>query len=150
MNKWRLFLITLLGVVTLSVSAAPEEKTQKAPKTKEKTIKVEEPKRVYMYGVSVNFNDSTVYLTDVQRLDDVIINAEGAIKNHSGYSLQLKVYLEGTLGKVNQTCAVIYSDKKKKLEREDSGGGATYLRTPLDGRAMAFRFCEVQRERASS
>ncbi len=117
MNKWRLFLITLLGVVTLSVSAAPEEKTQKAPKTKEKTIKVEEPKRVYMYGVSVNFNDSTVYLTDVQRLDDVIINAEGAIKNHSGYSLQLKVYLEGTLGKVNQTCAVIYSDKKKKLER---------------------------------
>lgn len=117
MNKWRLFLITLLGVVTLSVSAAPEEKTQKAPKTKEKTIKVEEPKRVYMYGISVNFNDSTVYLTDVQRLDDVIINAEGAIKNHSGYSLQLKVYLEGTLGKVNQTCAVIYSDKKKKLER---------------------------------
>ena len=117
MNKWRLFLIALLGVFTLSVSAAPEEKTQKAPKTKEKTIKVEEPKRVYMYGVSVNFNDSTVYLTDVQRLDDVIINAEGAIKNHSGYSLQLKVYLEGTLGKVNQTCAVIYSDKKKKLER---------------------------------
>lgn len=117
MNKWRLFLIALLGVFTLSVSAAPKEKAQKAPKTKEKTIKVEEPKRVYMYGVSVNFNDSTVYLTDVQRLDDVIINTEGAIKNHSGYSLQLKVYLEGTLGKVNQTCAVIYSDKKKKLER---------------------------------
>lgn len=119
MNKWRLFLIALLGVLTLSVSAAPKEKTQteKTPKTKEKTIKAKEPKLVYIYGVSVNFNDSIVYLTDVQRLDSVIINEEGAIQNHVGYSMQLKVYLEGTLGKVNQTCAVIYSDKKKKLER---------------------------------
>ena len=119
MNKWRLFLIALLGVLTLSVSAAPKEKTQKekAPKVKEKTIKAEEPKRVYMYGISVNFNDSVVYLTDVQRLDDIIINAEGAMQNYAGYSLQLKVYLEGSLGKVNQTCAVIYADKKRKLEK---------------------------------
>ena len=119
MNKWRLFLIALLGVLTLSVSAAPKEKTQKekAPKVKEKTIKAEEPKRVYMYGISVNFNDSVVYLTDVQRLDSVIIDDEGAIQNYAGYSMQLKVYLEGTLGKVNQTCAVVYSEKKKKLEK---------------------------------
>ena len=42
------------------------------------------------------------------------------------------------------------ASKKLKLGREDSGGGARYLRTPLDGRAMAFGFWEVQRERASS
>ena len=40
--------------------------------------------------------------------------------------------------------------KKKKLEREASRAGARYLRTPLDGRVMAFRVWEVQRERASS
>ena len=107
MSKWKVYLICLLGMVQFTAIAAPKEKKDKS----------ERPRRVYMFGAAMGFNDSTVYLTDVQRLDDVIINAEGAIKNHSGYSLQLKVYLEGTLGKVNQTCAVIYSDKKKKLER---------------------------------
>lgn len=120
MNKWRLFLIALLGMVALSVSATPKEKTakeEKVPKVKKKTIKAEKPKTVYMYGMSINFNDSVVYITSVQRLDSVIIDEEGALQNQAGYTMQLKVYLEGTLNKVNQTCAVIYSDKKKKLEK---------------------------------
>ncbi len=107
MKKWRLFLICLLGALQLSAFAAPKEKKEKS----------EEPKRVYMYGVAVNFNDSTVYLTDVQHLDSMVINPDGSLQNYVGYSLQLKVYLEGTLGETNQTCAVIYSDKKKKLEK---------------------------------
>lgn len=107
MKKWRLILICLFGALQLSASAAPKEKKEKS----------EEPKRVYMYGVAVNFNDSTVYLTDVQHLDSMIIRPDGSLQNHAGYSLQLKVYLEGTLGEINQTCAVIYSDKKKKLEK---------------------------------
>lgn len=107
MKKWRLFLICLIGALQLSAFAAPKEKKAKS----------EEPKRVYMYGVAVNFNDSTVYLTDVQHLDSVVINPDGSLQNYVGYSLQLKVYLEGTLGETYQTCAVIYSDKKKKLEK---------------------------------
>lgn len=107
MKKWRIVLVGLLGVLQLSAFAAPKEK-------KEKT---EEPKRVYMYGIAVNFNDSTVYLTDMQYLDDMVIQPNGSLQNYANYSLQLKVYLEGTLGETNQTCAVIYSDKKKKLEK---------------------------------
>lgn len=107
MKKWKFFLICLLGMMQLSAIAAPKEKKQKA----------EEPKRVYMYGVAINFNDSIVHLTDVQYLDSVIINIDGALQNYSSYSQQLKVYLESTLGENNQTCAVIYSDKKKKLEK---------------------------------
>ena len=113
MNKWKAFLICLLGALTLSATAAPKEKKEK----KEKKQKVAEPQRVYMYGMSVNLNDSTVYLTDVQYLDDIIINTDGSLQNYAGYSMQLKVYLEGTLGNVNQTCAVVYSHKKKKLEK---------------------------------
>ena len=29
----------------------------------------------------------------------------------------MKIFLESTLGESNQTCAVIYSDNKKKLEK---------------------------------
>lgn len=105
MKKWRILLICLFGALQLSAFATPKEE------------KTEEAKRVYMYGVAVNFNDSTVYLTDVQHLDNVIIRPDGSLQNYAEYSMQLKVYLEGTLGETNQTCAVIYSDKKKKLEK---------------------------------
>ena len=114
MKKWILLLAYLLGTWQLTASAAPKEKKQK---TEAKKQKAEEPKRVYMYGVAVNFNDSTTYLTEVQHLDSITINLDGALRNYASYSQQLKLYLEGTLGKQDQTCAVIYADKKKKLEK---------------------------------
>lgn len=108
MNKWRFILIGLLcTAVQLTSLAAPKDKKEKA----------EESKRVYMYGVATNFNDSTIYMTDVQHLDSMIINKDGSLQNYVGYSLQMKIYLEGTLGETDQTCAIIYSDKKKKLEK---------------------------------
>lgn len=104
MNKCKLLLVALLGMASLTTFAASKDKA-------------DEPKRVYMYGVSVNFNDSVVYMTDVQHLDSIVINKDGSIQNYANYSIQLKVYLEGMLGESNQTCAVIYSDNKKKLEK---------------------------------
>lgn len=104
MNKCKLLMVALLGMASLMSFAASKDKT-------------DEPKRVYMYGVSVSFNDSVVYMTDVQHLDSIVINKDGSIQNYANYSIQLKVYLEGMLGESNQTCAVIYSDDKKKLEK---------------------------------
>ena len=104
MNKCKYLFLALMGIVLLSSFTASKEKK-------------EEPKRVYMFGVSVDFNDSVVYLTDVQCLDSIVINKDGSIQNYANYSFQLKVYLEGTLGEADQTCAVIYSDNKKKLEK---------------------------------
>lgn len=107
MGKLKFILASLLGVVVLSSFAAP----------KEKKADIEEPKRVYMYGVSFNFNDSVVYMTDILYLDSMLINKDGSLQNHADFSHQLKVYMELSLGKTNQTCAVIYSDDKKKLEK---------------------------------
>lgn len=105
MNKLK-YVFGVISIVLLSSFMAPKDKKDKA----------DEPRRVYMYGVSIDFNDSIVYITDVQHLDDILINKDGSLFNYAYYSLQLKTYLEGTLGEMNQTCAVIYSDKKKKLE----------------------------------
>lgn len=107
MTKWKFLLFFLLSAIQLTAFASPKEKKNKS----------EEPKEIYMYGVSVDFNDSTVYITDIQSLDSMTINTDGSLRNYSDYSLQLKVYLEGTVGETNQTCAVIYSEKKKKLEK---------------------------------
>ena len=107
MNKWKFFFASMLGVMLLSSFTAPKDKKEKE----------EEPKRVYMYGVSLNFNDSVVYMTDVQYLDSILIQKDGSLQNHANYSQQMKIFLEGTLGESNQTCAVIYSDNRKKLEK---------------------------------
>lgn len=104
MNNCKYLLAGFLSLFVLSSFAA--SKTEK-----------EGPKRVYLYGVSVDFNDSTVYLTDVQCLDSVVVNKDGSLHNYSSYSQQFKMYLEGMLGEDNQTCAVIYSDNKKKLDK---------------------------------
>lgn len=105
MNKYKFLLVALLGIASLASFAAPKDK------------KDDGPKRVYMYGVSVNFNDSVMYMTDVQYLDSVVVNKDGSIQNYSNYSTQMKLYLEGVLGKSHQTCAVIYSDDRNKLEK---------------------------------
>ena len=118
MKKWRILLICLLGALQLTAFATPKGDAPKEKKKKEKKVKVDKPRRVYLCGVAMGFNDSTVYLTDIQYLDSVIINSEGALSNHANYTMQMKVYLEGTLGELHQTCAVIYSAKKRRVENE--------------------------------
>ena len=107
MNKLKFLFVSMLGIMLLSSFSAPKDKKEKE----------EEPKRVYMYGVSLNFNDSVVYMTDVQYLDSILIQKDGSLQNYANYSQQMKIFLEGTLGESNQTCAVIYSDNRKKLEK---------------------------------
>ena len=107
MNKLKFILASMLGIVLLSSFTAPKEKAEKS----------EEPKRIYLYGVSIDFNDSLVYMTDVQSLDSVLILKDGSLQNYASYSQQLRIFLEGSQNESNQTCAVIYSDNKKKLEK---------------------------------
>ena len=106
-NRLKYLLTGLFGIVLFSSFMAPKEKKGKDS----------EFKRVYMYGVSFDFNDSLVYMTDVHFLDSMIVNKDGSLQNCADYSYQLKMFMEGTLGKVNQTCAVVYSDNRKKLEK---------------------------------
>ena len=71
MNKLKFLLASMIGIVMLSSFTAPKEKKEK----------IEEPVRVYLYGVSLNFNDSLVYMTDVQYFDSVKIGKDGSLQN---------------------------------------------------------------------
>lgn len=108
MNKWKLGALALIVMMVMPTFAAQKDKKAKA----------DEPTRIYMYGVSVNFNDSVVYMTDLLHLDSMVINSDASITGYSSYSLQMKVYLEGTMGEIDRTCAVLYSADKKKLEKK--------------------------------
>ena len=108
MKKVNILLLGLWSIVLLSSFVSPKRSREKD----------EEVKRVYLYGVSIDFNDSVVYMTDIQYLDSMIIQKDGSLQGQAGYSHQMKLYLEGELGEDNQTCAVIYSDDKRKMEKK--------------------------------
>ena len=72
----------------------------------------------YMFGYAVSMIDSTAYLTDIQRLDTVILeNKTSFLRDRQLYSAQLNAYLEDKLLLSNMTCVVFYNQKRKKLEK---------------------------------
>ncbi|MCM1107658.1 MAG: hypothetical protein NC388_01250 [Clostridium sp.] len=76
------------------------------------------PGKAYMFGVSMSFTDSIVYITDLQELDTVYFQPKtGYIAERTLYSAQLQLYLEEQCGQTNQTSTVFYNRSRKKLEK---------------------------------
>ena len=94
-----------LALVLFSSFAAPEKE------------KKGNAQRVYVYGVARNFNDSVLYITDIQPLDSVVIRDDECIENYEDYALQLRAYMEMRLDDKNQTTAFYYSPKLAKMEK---------------------------------
>ncbi len=79
---------------------------------------VKEPE-VFMFGFSASFKDSTVYLTDIQKLDSVWIESKGNyVLFRDEYSRQIKNYLATNHSAPNRTCVVFYAFDRKKAEKQ--------------------------------
>ncbi len=74
--------------------------------------------KVYAFGFSASFNDSTVYFTDIQEVDSVWINAKNDfLLNRSEYSYQLRNYFDGN-GQPHRTCIIVYALKRKDIDKK--------------------------------
>lgn len=74
---------------------------------------------IYMFGVSISFNDSTVYFTDIQELDSIELEPKtGFLPHRQHYMYLLKDYLEGTMNVPNRTCMIYFSDKQKSIQKK--------------------------------
>ncbi len=115
-------------VQTDSVQADKKVKADKPKKEKKAKVAkadktVQGPKhenvKVYMYGMSNALGDSIVYMTSIMELDGAPIEkSTGFLAYRNDYSLQMKVYLEGTMGRRNQTCTVFYDVKRKNVAKK--------------------------------
>lgn len=75
-------------------------------------------KRVYVYGMAISFNDSTVYMTDIQTLDSAAVKSKtGFLYGRDNYSYQLRDYLKSK-GFQTPTCETTFSVKKKDIEKK--------------------------------
>lgn len=79
---------------------------------------IERPTTLYVYGFSASFNDSTVYLTEIQQLDSAWVNKRtGFLYSRENYSYQLKTYLLNQ-GVVNPTCIISFAKTRKEIEKK--------------------------------
>ena len=75
-------------------------------------------KQVYVYGMAISFNDSTVYMTDIQTLDSAAVRSKtGFLYGRDNYSYQLRDYLKSK-GFQTPTCETTFSVKKKDIEKK--------------------------------
>ena len=75
--------------------------------------------KVYMFGFSASFKDSTIYVTDIQNVPEAWIDTKTKfLLGRDNYSYQLKNYLTDKLNMPNRVCMVFFGMSKKKAEKE--------------------------------
>ncbi len=72
----------------------------------------------YVFGFSASFADSTVYFTDIQKLDSTWIDTKSKfLLGREQYSSQLKAYFNSK-GMPNRTCIIMFDKDQKKVEKK--------------------------------
>ena len=89
-----------------------------------------DPKTAYIFGFASSFNDSTVYITGVQKVDSAyFVGKANFLVSRDNYSFQLRDYLEQQ-GAGYRTCAVFYDLNQKKVEKKWMKLYSKYTRKP--------------------
>ena len=74
---------------------------------------------VYMFGFAASFNDSTVYFTEIQKIDSAWTDSKNNfLLSRNNYSYQLRDYIQNKLGKQHPTCIVIFNKSQKKCAKK--------------------------------
>lgn len=74
---------------------------------------------VYIFGFSASFQDSIVFVTEIQKLDSAWIDTKTKfLMSRENYSYQLKNYLSKTYQMPHRTCIVMFATKKKDIEKK--------------------------------
>lgn len=119
------FLTTTIMLIAFVFAFANSNTTQSAKKKeakKEKVKKVKEIKNnktattLYLYGVSFSFNDTIVYITDVQPVEGAYLVNKKFLGDAKEYAEQMNVYFTKKLDEC-RTNAVYFSTTRPKAEK---------------------------------
>jgi hypothetical protein len=101
-------LFILLFVLIAAVGVAREKKDNNKVK--------EAP--VYILGASVSFSDSIVYFTEIQKLDNVVLE-NGFLPHRQYYAYELKDYMSFEENIPGRISVVYFDEKRSKLEKKE-------------------------------
>lgn len=77
--------------------------------------KVKRP--VYLFGVATSFQDSTVYITEIQRLDSMTIERKNGLEGVRTLNRQFASYLHKN-NQAEYVEVLFYNEKKDKVEKD--------------------------------
>ena len=82
------------------------------------SAKDKEVSKEYMFGFAASFNDSTIYITDIQEIKGAYVAERTKfLVNRDEYSYQLRNYLQGQ-GNAFPTCITSYAYDRKTIEKK--------------------------------
>lgn len=77
------------------------------------------PAKIYMFGFAASFNDSTIYLTDIQTVNAYQVNNRTKfLANREDYSYQLRNYLQSNGLEAYPTCITMFAENEKDATRK--------------------------------
>ena len=77
------------------------------------------PAKIYMFGFAASFNDSTVYLTDIQTVNAYLVNNRTKfLANREDYSYQLHNYLQSNGLEAYPTCITMFAENEKDATKK--------------------------------
>ena len=104
MKIFKYILFTLL--LSVAMPSAVQAKRMKMP-------------QMYMYGFSASFQDSIVYMTDIQEVANVWYDTKTKfLVERQQYSYQLKNYLAQNMQQPNRVCVVMFAPTRKEAEKK--------------------------------
>lgn len=95
--------------------------------------------KVYMFGFAATFNDSTVYFTDIQTVNDAWVyeKRRDFLVNRNEYSYQLRKFLQ-SLNIGTPTCVTIYAFSEKEINKKYA-----QLRKRYEGKKRKVKYLVV-------
>ena len=125
-DKMKKTIFILLLALVATVGVARDKKENK------KTMEVP----VYIMGASISFSDSTVYFTEIQKLDAVVLE-NGFLPYRQYYAYELKDHMNFEENMPGRISVIYFNEKLNKLEKqvqkikkriiEDEGKTVRYL-----------------------
>ena len=77
------------------------------------------PAKIYMFGFAASFNDSIVYLTDIQTVNAYLVNNRTKfLANREDYSYQLRNYLQSNGLEAYPTCITMFAENEKDATKK--------------------------------
>lgn len=96
------YFVAILASLFMAIAITATARERKAPK-------------MYVFGVSTSFNDSTAYFTTIQEIDSVTTAGKTRIlSNKQEYSYQLRNHFANK-GMANRTCITVNDKDRKKI-----------------------------------
>ena len=75
--------------------------------------------KAYMFGFVASFNDSIIFMTDIQEVDSVWVqDKKKLLAGRSSYAWQLREFFSKNFNLTNRTCVVISDVSRKKVEKK--------------------------------